>query len=263
MLTESASLVISTYNWPDALELVLKSVLNQTIAPKEILIADDGSGTATKAVIESFRQKTAIPIKHHWHEDNGFRKTIIMNKAIAEAAGDYIIQIDGDIILHSKFIADHLTDALEGYYIKGSRSMLTSERTAKILKTKNIHINPLIAGVGSKINATYFPLLAFLFRGDHLRSNNLRGCNFSFWKKDFITVNGYNNDLEGWGHEDIELAARLTNLGIKQRQLKLKAICFHLYHKINARDNEDLNYRKYLKAVSSGTVACKSGIKSI
>jgi len=263
MLINSTSLVISTYNWPEALELVLKSILNQTKAPNEILIADDGSGEATKAVIESFKQKTAVPIKHYWHEDNGFRKTIIMNKAIAAATGDYIIQIDGDIILHQKFIADHLTDALEGYYIKGSRSMLTTERTAKILKTKDIHINPLSSGVGSKINATYFPLLAFLFRGDHYRSNNLRGCNFSFWKKDFIAVNGYNNDLEGWGHEDIELAARLTNLGIKQRQLKLKAICFHLYHQINARDNEDLNYKKYLKAVSGGTIVCKSGIRAL
>lgn len=256
-------MVISTYNWPEALELVLKSVLDQTIAPNEILIADDGSDASTKAVIESFKKKTVIPIKHYWHEDNGFRKTIIMNQAIAAAAGEYIIQIDGDIILHSQFIADHLTDAVEGYYIKGSRSMLTSERTAKILKTKNTHIHPLSSGVGSKINATYFPLLAFLFRGDHLRSNNLRGCNFSFWKKDFMAVNGYNNDLKGWGHEDIELAARLTNLGIKQRQLKLKAICFHLYHQINARDNEDLNYKKYLKAVNSGTITCQSGIRSI
>lgn len=263
MAINSTSLVISTYNWPDALELVLKSVLNQTIAPNEILIADDGSGEATKNVIETFQQQTTIPVKHYWHEDNGFRKTIIMNKAIGEATGNYIIQIDGDIILHPQFIADHLQDAVEGFYIKGSRSMLTAERTAKIMQTKNIAIHPSSSGVGSKINATHFPLLAFLFRGDHFRSNNLRGCNFSFWKKDFVAVNGYNNDLEGWGHEDIELAARLTNLGVKQRQLKLKAICFHLYHKINARDNEDLNYKKYLKAVSDNTIACKSGIRNI
>jgi glycosyltransferase involved in cell wall biosynthesis len=263
MTINSTSLVISTYNWPDALELVLESVLNQTIAPNEILIADDGSGEATKNVIEAFKQKTIIPVKHYWHEDNGFRKTIIMNKAIVEATSEYIIQIDGDIILHPQFIADHLKDAVNGYYIKGSRSMLSSDRTAQILTTKNIHISPLSTGVGSKINATHFPPLAFLFRGDRLRSNNLRGCNFSFWKKDFVVVNGYNNDLEGWGHEDIELAARLTNLGVKQRQLKLKAICFHLYHKINARDNEDLNYKKYLKAVSDNTIACKSGIRNI
>ena len=77
-----------------------------------------------------------------------------------------------------------------------------------------------------------------------------------------MTVNGYNNDLKGWGHEDIELAARLSNLGIKQRQLKLKAVCFHLYHKINSRHNEDINYQKYLKTVGDGTIKCVNGILS-
>lgn len=259
----STSLLIATYNWPEALELVFKSVLRQTVKVNEILIADDGSDERTKSVIESFKKNTDIPVKHFWHEDKGFRKTIIMNEALANASGDYIIQIDGDIILHPNFIADHISDAKEGFYIKGSRSMLSAERTNQILLTKNIRIHPLTEGVGSKINASHFPLLSFLFRGDHFRSNNLRGCNFSFWKNDFIAVNGYNNDLEGWGHEDIELAARLTNLGIKQRQLKLKAVCFHLYHKINPRHNEDLNYKKYLKVVEEGTVKCSNGIKQI
>ena len=139
--------------------------------------------------------------------------------------------------------------------------MLSPNRTAEILNTKRIDIHPLSKGVGSKINATRITLFSKIFRGDRLRSDNLRGCNFSFWKKDFVAVNGYNNDLQGWGHEDIELAARLTNLGIKQRQLKLKAVCFHLYHRINSRSNEDLNYSKYLKVISDGTISCENGIK--
>ncbi|WP_316816900.1 glycosyltransferase family 2 protein [Pedobacter nyackensis] len=261
MQINSISLVISTYNWAEALRLSLKSVLSQTRMPNEILIADDGSGEATKTVIDFFKKNTQIPIKHFWQEDIGFRKTIIMNKAIAAAGGQYIIQIDGDIILHPKFIADHVSEALPGHYIKGSRAMLSPTRTHKILKFKNTDISPFSSGVGSKINATHFASLSHIFRGDKFRSNNLRGCNFSFWKEDFIAVNGYNNDLEGWGHEDIELAARLTNLGIKQRQLKLRAVCFHLYHKINPRHNEDLNYQKYLKVIQDGVIQCKNGIK--
>lgn len=263
MSIHSATLLISTYNWPEALELVLKSVSGQTRLPTEILIADDGSDERTKEIIDSFALKMQIPISHFWHEDKGFRKTIIMNKALENVAGEYVIQIDGDIILHPHFIEDHLEEAKEGFYIKGSRSMLSQNRTKQILETKNIRIHPLTEGVGSKINASRVPLLSILFRGDKYRSNNLRGCNFSFWKKDFIAVNGYNHDLEGWGHEDIELAARLTNLGIKQRQLKLKAVCFHLYHKINPRHNEDLNYRKYLSTVENGTTKCKNGIKRL
>lgn len=260
---KSISLLISTYNWFEALELVFKSVLLQTVKVAEILIADDGSDERTKSIIESFKRNTTIPVKHFWHEDKGFRKTIIMNEALANSNCDYIIQIDGDIILHPNFVADHISEAKEGFYIKGSRSMLSVNRTNQILSTKNINIHPLTEGVGSKINASRIPMLSFLFRGDKHRSNNLRGCNFSFWKKDFIAVNGYNNDLEGWGHEDIELAARLTNLGIKQRQLKLKAVCFHLYHKINPRHNEDLNYKKYLAVTKNGTVKCKNGIKHL
>jgi len=256
----AVSLIISTYNWPKALELVLESVLHQSRMPDEILIADDGSDGQTKELIDAFRKSITIPVHHHWQEDRGFRKTFIMNEAMASSTGDYCIQIDGDIILHSEFVADHLSEATRGFYIKGSRAMLSPDRTKAILKTKDISINPISKGVGSKINATRFPLLSRIFKGDTLRSNNLRGCNFSFWKEDFINVNGYNTDLQGWGHEDIELAARLTNLGIKQRQLKLKAVCFHLYHKLNGRDQEDVNYKIYLDAVKNGTVRCKNGL---
>ena len=260
MQTTNISLVLSTYNWPEALQVTLESVSMQTVLPDEILIADDGSDMATKAVIEAFQQKITIPIVHFWQEDNGFRKTLIMNKAIVAAKYPYVIQIDGDIVIHPKFIADHRDEAAPGYYIKGSRSMLSPDRTKKILETKDPKINALSSGVGSKINATRFPALSSFFRGDRFRSNNLRGCNFSFWKQDFIEVNGYNNDLKGWGHEDIELAARLSNLGIKQRQLKMKAVCFHLYHKINSRHNEDINYQKYLKTVKDGIIRCADGI---
>ncbi|MET3112754.1 glycosyltransferase involved in cell wall biosynthesis [Pedobacter sp. CG_S7] len=260
LASTSISLVISTYNWPEALELVLKSILKLKVSPNEIIIADDGSDERTKLIIQSFKLKTPIPVIHFWQEDIGFRKTIVMNRAISAASGDYIVQIDGDIILHSNFIADHIQEAKMGYYIKGSRSMLSEKLTSKIVKTKNINISPMSSGVGSKINASYLPIFSGFFKGDQLRSNNLRGCNFSFWKADFLAVNGYNNDLEGWGHEDIELAARLTNIGIKQRQLKLKAVCFHLYHKINSRHNEDINYKKYLRTVERHTKRCKNGV---
>ena len=263
MNVKPVTLLISTYNWPEALALVFKSIGNQTMMPDEILIADDGSKMETKEIIDRFRLKMQIPVVHFWHEDQGFRKTVIMNEALNKSNGKYIIQIDGDIILHPKFIADHVAEAKIGFYIKGSRAMLSQKKTEEILSTKRITINPFSYGVGNKINASRIAMFSRIFRGDKLRSDNLRGCNFSFWKEDFIAVNGYNNDMQGWGHEDIEMAARLTNLGIKQRQLKLKAVCYHLYHIINSRFNENINYNKYLKAISDVTITCKDGIRHL
>jgi glycosyltransferase involved in cell wall biosynthesis len=257
------TLVISTYNWPQALEVVLKSLLNQTHLPNEIIFADDGSDYKTKQVIEDFKSKIKIPVTHCWQPDNGFRKTYIMNKSISLASNKYIIQIDGDIIMHPKFIANHLKEAQKGFYIKGSRSMLSPNKTEEIIASKKININPLEKGVGSTINAMYLPILSPFFRGNKYKSNNLRGCNFSFWLDDFIAVNGYNNDLHGWGHEDIELAARLTNIGIKQKQLKLKAVCFHLYHQLNVRDNENINFKEYLNVVNSKKISCLNGINYV
>ena len=115
------SLMISTYNWKEALSLCLYSVFAQTVKPCEILIADDGSRDDTKQLIDKMRTKTDIPIVHVWHEDKGFRLSAIRNRSIERAKGDYIIQIDGDILLDKHFIADHLELAEKGYFVCGSR----------------------------------------------------------------------------------------------------------------------------------------------
>ncbi|RBW56379.1 glycosyl transferase family 2 [Tenacibaculum sp. E3R01] len=253
------ALLISTYNWPKALHMVLSTVQNQTVLPNEILIADDGSTEDTKKVIEEWKEKLTIPIKHLWHEDKGFRKTIIMNKAIASSSSNYIVQIDGDILLEKHFIQDHIKNAKKGFFIKGSRALILKDRTESILNNQIFVLKEELKYVKNTINATRMPLFASIFRKDKFKSNNVKGCNFAFWKKDFIAVNGYDNDMDGWGHEDIELAARLTNLGIKQRQLKMVAICFHLHHKFNDRGNENINYSKYLDVVKNGVVRCKNG----
>ena len=102
------SLVTPTYNWPEALELLLKSVLNQSVLPDEVIIADDGSKPDTKLLIDQYKKDFPIPLIHIWHEDKGNRKPRIMNKAIAKANYEYIIEIDGDIIMNRYFIQDHL-----------------------------------------------------------------------------------------------------------------------------------------------------------
>ncbi len=113
----TSTLVTPTYNWPEALELLLLSLLRQTRLPDEIIIADDGSKEETKSVIDKYKEKFSVPLIHIWHEDKGNRKPAIMNKAIAQAKGDYIIEIDGDIIMEKHFVEDHLRFAEEGIEI--------------------------------------------------------------------------------------------------------------------------------------------------
>ncbi|MGB4775161.1 MAG: glycosyltransferase family 2 protein [Daejeonella sp.] len=259
----STSLIISTYNWPKALSICLKSVLNQHILPDEVIIADDGSNEETRILIDNFRESFPMPLIHIWHEDIGFRKTIILNKAIAVSSGIYIIQIDGDIIIHPKFIEDHISEAEPITLIKGSRVLLTEELTDHIIRNNKINFSVLSKGIGNKINALRIPFLSSFFRGNPKKTNDIRGCNFAFWKTDFIAVNGYNINLTGWGHEDIELAARLVNSGVKRKAVKFKAICFHLHHKLFSREDENSNLNAYYNTVENGITKCPSGFNIV
>ncbi|WP_027376752.1 glycosyltransferase family 2 protein [Kaistella palustris] len=253
------AILISTYNWPKALDLVLQTVQNQTIKPAEILIADDGSGVETKILIDRWELKSGIPIKHFWQEDQGFRKTVIMNKAVAGTSADYIIQIDGDILLHKDFIKDHISEREEKYFLNGSRSLISKEHTEEIMAHGKLNFFRIAVLAKNKINATRNTVLSRFFRKNHFKSSNVKGCNFSFWREDFIAVNGYNNEMNGWGHEDIELAARLNNLGIKQRRLKMKAVCFHLYHDFFDRKSENRNFQIYQNVVNGQIIRCGNG----
>ena len=263
MTLSTVTLLISAYNWPEALDLVLRSVLAQTVMPEEVIIADDGSRQETIDLVKKYQENFPIPLIHEWHEDKGFRKTLILNKALKKAKGDYIVQVDGDIILQKNFIKDHRENAVPGFFIKGSRGRLTEKKSKAVLKSKKIDISSLHSGVQSRINATRLPVLSPFFHKDDFKTRNVKGCNFAFWRADMLAVNGYNNDLAGWGHEDIEFPARLVNNGIKRRQLKMTAVCFHIHHELRSRSNEDTNLRVYEEVVEQKIIRCKNGIDQV
>lgn len=259
----SVALLISTYNWPQALELVLNSVTKQTKMPEEIIIADDGSGEATKEVILSFQQKLNIPIKHVWHEDKGFRKSLILNKAVKEINSEYIIEIDGDIIVHPKFIQDHFNEARKGYFVQGSRAMITEKKANEILTSKIINFSFFSSGLYSRFNAIRIPLLTKIFLLDPSNPFHIKGCNLAFWKRDFIAVNGYYNGFKGWGGEDYEFGARLLHSGIKRKRLKMAALSFHIYHKIHSRANTGPNDVIYRNTLAEKIKYCSDGYHEI
>lgn len=261
----TCSLLIATYNWPEALDLCLASIMHQHVLPSEILIADDGSSEATANLITQWQQKCPVPIQHVWHPDQGFRLSEIRNKAIKRANHPYIIQIDGDILVDPYFIGDHLKNAKEGFFLCGSRASLSSSVSKKLLASlprmpKLTEVSP-----GYWFNCIRFPLLSKLispFYNAHL-INRLRGCNMSFWRKDLIRVNGYNQDMTGWGPEDKEIAVRLINSGVKKRNLKFLGVAYHLYHIESNKSNAASNWEFLKKAFENNHKWAENGINKL
>ena len=259
----NVSLIISTYNWPGALNLCLQSVLHQSVLPNEIIIADDGSKEETRELINSFKEICKIPLIHVWHEDKGFRKTMIMNEAFTKVSYPYIVQIDGDIILHKDFIKDHIRFAQSKSFVSGSRVIIDEKLTKKLIQKKQWKFSIFTNGLRNRLNGIRIPFLSKF--QEHYRQNDIiyvRGCNMAFWKEDLLRVNGYDEEITGWGREDNELAARLINTGICKRVIKFSAIAFHLHHNLRSRDSVDQNDVILNKTLSEKRIRCKQGIDS-
>ncbi len=256
----TVSLIITTYNRPDALNLVLKSALNQKQLPDEIIIADDGSGRQTQDLIKLFSQTTLIPIIHSWQDNLGFRAAMARNRAIAKSKGEYIILTDGDIILNKYFIEDHLAHAKTGYFIQGTRVLLTGRKTVKVLKSNELSFSLFDKGLLNRKNIIHSKILAYLLRHPNNLLRGIKTCNFSFFKKDCININGFNEDFAGWGREDSEFAIRLINSGIKRRNLKFSAVAYHLFHSQYDRQSIAKNDILLEQAIKDHKTVCKNGI---
>lgn len=264
-MNRQASLIITTYNHPQALERCLHYVAQQQVLPMEIIIADDGSTLSTKAVIDRYARACPVPVIHIWQQDDGFRLSQIRNKAIARASGRYIIQIDGDVLVHPKFIYDHLRMAREGYFVVGSRVRLPVKFSLAMLASgAHPSVRQLSWQGKDKLNALRLPWLACLLkrvyktRGRHMAY--AKGCNMAFWRSDLLKVNGYNEQIRGWGSEDEELAIRLAKAGCRKLFLKMSGIVYHIWHKAAPRDREEENKRTMQQALHSAAYRCVSGV---
>lgn len=235
------SLVTPTYNWPEALELLLLSITKQRVLPDEVIVADDGSKEETRLLIERFQKSFPVPLIHIWHEDNGNQKPKIMNKAIAKSKYDYIIEIDGDIIMHPNFVEDHLNYAEKGVYLFGSRVNIQKNILETIFKDKITYFHFFSKGIKKRGRTLRIPFFMNFAKLHEKRSSKLRGCNMSFWKEDFIKVNGFNEGLVGWGIDDSEMIQRLHNVGIRGKRLKNVGIAYHIYHKEQDKSHIEVN----------------------
>ena len=259
-MTINTSLIIPTYNWPQALELALLSALQQSTLPNEIIVADDGSSEETKAIIEKIKLNSKVPILHSWQEDTGYRLARSRNLAIARAKYEYIIVSDGDTILHRDFVKDHINKAQKGVYLQGGRVLLQPDSSNELLRTKSLKLPSILSrSIKNRLNTIRSKYLSKIYSNRLNQDlNRIRGCNFSLFKSDIIKVNGFNEDFETWGQEDSEFVQRLYNSGMFKKNIKFSALQFHLYHKEG--ESRENNRHLLNNTIKKQLTWCKNGI---
>ncbi len=256
----TVSLIISTYNWKEALELSILSALRQTCMPDEMIIADDGSREDTRRLIDRMASGSPVPLLHVWQEDKGFRAARIRNEAISKATGECIILVDGDIILHPRFIADHKDAARFHFFSQGSRVLLTQTKTTRVLQEKQLDFAVFESGLENRKNTIHSAMLSRLVSHRSVTLKGIRTCNFAFWRSDGIAVNGFNEDFEGWGREDSEFAVRLMNRGVRRQNIRFRALAYHLFHREHPRGSLERNDGLLAEAVKNRATWCLRGL---
>lgn len=260
----SISVIVTTYNRKDALELVLLSLREQSVMPTEVIVADDGSTSDTAALVAGLKKDFPVTLIHCWHEDNGFRLSHIRNRAISQAKGDYIIMVDGDVVLHRHFVRDHRQHIAPNRFIQGSRVLLSKELTDRCLLTKRIKFSPFSQGIANRLNAISSATIspwASAFYSRKQTHRGVRGCNMSYWKSDLIKVNGFSEEFIGWGREDSEFVVRMLNNGVKRYNLKFAGVVYHLWHKENKSDALlQMNDQALAMAIEENRKTCNNGL---
>jgi len=262
------SLVITTYNWPLALQSVLLALNNQN-AHFEVLIADDGSSPETADMLEKIARKLHYPWRHIWQEDRGFRAAKIRNKAVAEAEGEYIIFLDGDCVPSSTFVHRHQRLAEPGRWVTGNRILLNpsfSKRvTENMLPIEQLSFlywcrRRLAGDCNRLLPFLHFPVM--LGRNAHPRTwKGAKTCNLAIWKADFLKVNGFDESYEGWGYEDSDLVIRLIRSGVYRKSGRFSLPVFHLWHPENDRGSEAENLARLQAVLANKNTCAKLGVE--
>jgi glycosyltransferase involved in cell wall biosynthesis len=243
---------------------VLASVERQHIAPAEIIIADDGSGFATREVTTAFISRSAVPARRVAQPHEGFRAARLRNLAIAATSADYLVCIDGDMLLHPSFIADHLRLARLGFYTQGVRVPADAALTRRLIAAPAVLPSFWSAGLGGlrRLYLLRAPRAAAMTRTLANGAIAIKSCNLAFWREDLVRVNGFNEAFVGWGPEDKELCARLDNAGVRRQTLLFGGIALHLHHAPAPRTALAANLALLADTQRARRVRCELGLDS-
>ena len=259
------SVIITTYNRPDALSLVLRGLAAQSARDFEVLVADDGSTPQTAAAIDILRPTLPYELRHVWQVDDGFRAPMARNRAAAAARGAYLVFLDGDCVPLMDFIAMHRRLALAGWFVSGNRVLLDQAFSERVLREQT----PLwrwsarqwmAARLTGKVNRLA-PLLRLADwsqpRADWVGAKT---CNLAAWRSDFVAINGFDEDFVGWGYEDSDFVQRLLNAGRRRRTTRWAVPVLHLWHRAQDRSRERANFARLEQTISSGAIRASRGV---
>ena len=242
------SVIISTYNSPEWLEKVLWGYTCQIHKDFEIIVADDGSGKETFDVIRFFQENSQLEIYHIWHEDKGYRRQVILNKAIQNAHTEYLIFTDGDCIPRNDFVITHVEQAERGYFLSGGYCKLSMDISRVIAKENIVSRESFelkwLRSYGSIGASQSRKLFAKGKLADFLdfvtpAKPTFNNCNSSAWKDDVVAVNGYDERMQ-YGGADREMGERLVNYGVLGKQIRHRAIVLHLDHSRGYRTDQSI-----------------------
>jgi glycosyltransferase involved in cell wall biosynthesis len=256
------ALAITTYERPEALAATLASVARQRESAEEILIADDGSGPSTRAVIEAFVAVARVPVRLVSQPHDGFRIARLRNLAIASSTCDYLVFSDGDMLLHPEFVADHRRLARPGFYTQGVRVLADAGLTGQLIAQPGRFPRPLDPGLGGlrRIYLLHSPVLARLATRIANGFISIKGCNQGFWRQDLLRANGFDEDMVGWGPEDKELCARLRHAAVRRQTLLFGGIACHLHHPAASRADLPANLARLESTRRAGKLRCEHGL---
>ncbi len=258
MNASSLSLIVKTYNEPASLRRVLEGLIGSSVRPGEILVADDGSGPETRALIDAVQATTGFTITHLWHEDRGFRPAPILNRAIAAATGAYVVFMDGDCVPTRHFVEDHTSLAEPGWLVQGRRVFIEEAAVPRFLEGQASFRSLALRG-----QARGF-WKSFRLPGPRVRRDTdlygVLGCNLAAWRADLVAVNGFDEAYEGWGREDSDLVLRLYHLGRQRKFVHGRALVYHLNHPPRSRGRLGSNDALLEAARREKRVRCERGL---
>jgi glycosyltransferase involved in cell wall biosynthesis len=262
------AVVVTTYNRPDALALVLDGFLAQATHDFALLVADDGSTGETRRTVERYAARAPFAVRHVWHEDRGFRAAAIRNRAVAATDADYVVFTDGDCIPSRGFVAAHRRLAERGWFLAGNRMLLARDFTTRVL-AERIPVHAWTNGqwLGAWLKRDINRLLPLAALGDGVlrklqpaRWKGVKTCNLSVWREDLERVNGLDESYSGWGLEDSDLVIRLLHAGVQHKSARFAAPLFHLWHSENDRSRLPENAQRLAALQRSARITAVQGL---
>lgn len=260
MDTVRTSVVIVTYNWPEALRAVLHGLAVQNELPHEVIVTDDGSAEATRIMLRDMARDYPTRLVHLWQPDDGARMSRARNRGIAAANGDYIVFLDGDMVPRRHFMADHRAFARHGSFVQGSRLLPDEAASARLLADDRARLHFFSRGLDRRRHVLRLPWMARAWARPRTDLRGIKSCNMAFWRDDLLAVNGFNEAMTGWGREDVELAARALHHGLRRRDLRFAGLATHLWHRSRKYRGRSINDDILDATLAQRLERCEQGI---